>query len=144
MLEDVAGATSSVHLNQFGFKPGAIGEQFAAALAEKAREGVHVRLVVDAQGSAPERGSRMLYDRLVAAGVEVCVNRALSARAPAGPLGSGAAKRWNLSALGHVDHRKVLVVDGRTGWVGGAGIEDHFNDGRFHDLFMRVSGPVVA
>jgi cardiolipin synthase len=144
MLEDIAGASSSVHVNQFGFKPGAVGEQFAAALEAKAREGVAVRLVVDAQGSAPERGSRALYQRLVAAGVEVGVNRALSVRAPAGPLGSGAAKRWNLSGLGHVDHRKVLVVDGRIGWVGGAGIEDHFNDGRFHDLFVRVTGPVVA
>jgi cardiolipin synthase A/B len=37
-----------------------------------------------------------------------------------------------------------VVVDGRIGWVGGAGIEDHFQDGRFHDLFVRVEGPVVA
>ena len=51
--------------------------------------------------------------------------------------------RWNLNALGHFDHRKLLVVDGRIGWVGGAGIEDHFQDGRFHDLFLRVTGPVV-
>jgi cardiolipin synthase len=35
-------------------------------------------------------------------------------------------------------------VDGRIGWVGGAGIEDHFQDGRFHDLFVRFTGPVVA
>jgi cardiolipin synthase len=52
--------------------------------------------------------------------------------------------RWNLRALGHIDHRKVAVVDGRIGWVGGAGIEDHFEDGRFHDLFLRVTGPVVG
>ena len=51
--------------------------------------------------------------------------------------------RWNLNGLGHFDHRKMLVVDGRIGWVGGAGIEDHFQDGRFHDLFLRVTGPVV-
>jgi cardiolipin synthase len=31
-----------------------------------------------------------------------------------------------------------------VGWVGGAGIEDHFQDGRFHDLFVRLGGPVVA
>ena len=31
-----------------------------------------------------------------------------------------------------------------SAWVGGAGIEDHFNDGRFHDLFVRLTGPVVA
>jgi len=36
------------------------------------------------------------------------------------------------------------VVDGRVGWIGGAGIEDHFEDGRFHDVFLRVEGPVVA
>ena len=44
----------------------------------------------------------------------------------------------------HVDHRKVVIVDGRVGWVGGAGLEDHFQDGRFHDLFLRVTGPIVA
>jgi cardiolipin synthase A/B len=49
-----------------------------------------------------------------------------------------------MRGLGHIDHRKVLIVDGRIGWVGGAGIEDHFRDGRFHDLFVRVEGPVVA
>ncbi len=54
------------------------------------------------------------------------------------------ATRWNLAGLGHVDHRKLMVVDGGIGWVGGAGIEDHFQDGRFHDLFVRVDGPVVA
>jgi cardiolipin synthase len=38
----------------------------------------------------------------------------------------------------------VFVLDGRVAWVGGAGIEDHFQDGRFHDLFLRVTGPVVS
>lgn len=37
-----------------------------------------------------------------------------------------------------------MVVDGRIGWVGGAGIEDHFENGEFHDLFVRVEGPIVA
>ena len=70
--------------------------------------------------------------------------RATKPRVPVGPLGGGGATRWNLGGLGHIDHRKVVVVDGRVGWVGGAGIEDHFQDGRFHDLFLRVTGPVVA
>ena len=52
--------------------------------------------------------------------------------------------RGAVPRLGHFDHRKFVVVDGRTGWVGGAGIEDHFDDGRFHDLFLRVTGPVVS
>jgi cardiolipin synthase A/B len=144
MLDDVASASSSVHVNQFGFKPGAIGEAFADALIAKASDGVHVRLVVDRGGSNPEGGSRMLYERLVAAGVEVCVVRATQFRVPEGPLGRSGDKRWNLGGLLHIDHRKVLIVDGRVGWVGGAGIEDHFQDGRFHDLFVRLTGPVVS
>jgi cardiolipin synthase A/B len=144
MLEDIASASSSVHINQFGFRPGIVGDAFADALIGKAAEGVPVRLVVDRQGSDPERGARGLYDRLLAAGIEICVVRATQARAPVGPLGRAEATGWNLDQLGHIDHRKVAVIDGQIGWVGGAGIEDHFQDGRFHDLFVRVTGPVVA
>jgi cardiolipin synthase A/B len=144
MLEDIESASSSVHINQFGFRPGVVGDAFADALVGKAAEGVPVRLIVDRQGSDPERGARAFYDRLVAAGVRVCVTRPTQPRALVGPLGSGGETRWNLAALGHVDHRKVMVADGRVGWVGGAGIEDHFQDGRFHDLFLRVAGPAVA
>lgn len=121
MLDDIATATSSVHINQFGFKPGIVGDVFAQALTAKAAEGIPVRLVVDNRGSAPDKGSRDHYRRLANGGVDVQVNRSLA----------------------HIDHRKMLMVDGRIGWVGGAGIEDHFNDGRFHDLFVRVTGPVV-
>ena len=77
-------------------------------------------------------------------GHPVCVVRATKPRAPVGLLGGDNAIRWNLDGLGHIDHRKFVIVDGRIGWVGGAGIEDHFQDGRFHDLFLRVKGPVVA
>ena len=141
MLADIASASSSVHINQFGFRPGLVGDRFAAALIAKAQEGVPVRLIVDRQGSDPERGSREFYERLTRAGIQVCVTRATQLRVPRGPLGAGGAVGWNLSGLGHIDHRKVVVVDGRIGWVGGAGIEDHFENGAFHDLFVRVEGP---
>ena len=144
MLEDLASASSSIHINQFGFRPGAVGDRFAEVLVAKAKQGIPVRLVVDRQGSDPERGSREFYERLTAAGVQVCVVRATKFRVAEGPLGDRGAIRWNVRGLGHIDHRKVVVVDGRIGWVGGAGIEDHFEDGRFHDLFLRVTGPVVA
>ena len=36
------------------------------------------------------------------------------------------------------------MIDGRVGWVGGAGIEDYFLDGSFHDMFVRIEGPAVA
>ncbi len=144
MLEDIRSASSSVHINQFGFRPGRIGDAFAEALVAKAAEGVPVRLLVDRNGTDPERSSKELFDRLVAAGIQVCTVRATRLRAPAGPLGGDGPDGWNFGALGHIDHRKVTIVDGRIGWVGGAGVADHFQDGRFHDLFVRVEGPVVA
>ncbi len=144
MLHDIASASSSIHINQFGFRPGEIGEAFASALLAKAAEGVRVRMVVDRQGSDPDRSSRALYDRLTAGGIEIYVVRAAQVRGPYGRLGSGGETRWNLDQLGHIDHRKVVIVDGRTGWVGGAGIEDHFQDGRFHDLFLRLEGPIAS
>jgi cardiolipin synthase len=144
MLADIASAASSVHINQFGFRPGVVGDAFADALIEKAASGMPVRLVVDLKGTDPEGSSRALYQRMTAAGIEVCVVRATKARVPVGTLGSSGQARWNLAGLGHIDHRKVVIVDGRVGWVGGAGIEDHFQDGRFHDMFLRVAGPVVA
>ncbi len=144
MLRDIEAATSSVHINQFGFRPGLIGDRFADSLVAKAGEGVPVRLVVDRQGSDPDRSSRAFYERLLAAGVRVRVIRATQLRAPAQPVVTGAPRQWNVHQLGHIDHRKFVVVDGRVGWVGGAGIEDHFQDGRFHDLFLRLTGPVVS
>jgi cardiolipin synthase len=144
ILADIASATSSVHVNQFGFKPGTIGEEFAGALLAKASEGIPVRLVVDSIGSRPDGSSSELYERLLAGGVDVRVVRGTGWRASPQPAAAGGARRWNLDLIGHVDHRKCVLVDGRIGWVGGAGVEDHFADGRFHDLFLRVGGPVVS
>ena len=144
MLADMSAASSSIHINQFGFRPGSIGDEFAEVLIAKASDGVPVRVVVDRQGSDPDRGSRGFYERLLAAGVDVRVVRATQLRAPVQPVSAGGPTRWNFDRLGSIDHRKLVVVDGRVGWVGGAGIEDHFHDGRFHDLFLRVAGPVTS
>jgi cardiolipin synthase len=144
MLADIGAAATSVHINQFGFRPGEIGEQFASALLGKVSDGVRVRLVVDKQGSDPDGSSREFYDRLQRGGIEVCVVRATQPRTAIGPRGAAGPTRWNVAQLGHIDHRKLVVLDGRVGWVGGAGIEDHFLDGRFHDLFVRLTGPVVS
>jgi cardiolipin synthase A/B len=130
MLRDIRSAGSSIHINQFGFRPGVIGDEFATTLLAKASEGIPVRLVVDGQGSRPDGSSRKFYERLRAGGVEVRVVRA--------------TQLWAPGRVGHFDHRKFVVVDGDVGWVGGAGVEDHFADGRFHDLFVRVTGSVVS
>ena len=84
MLADIEAAQTSVHINQFGFRPGVVGDRFADALIRKAKEGVRVRLVVDRQGSAPEEAAREHYERLIAAGVEVGVVRATKPRAVPG------------------------------------------------------------
>jgi cardiolipin synthase A/B len=144
MLHDIASARTSVHINQFGFRPGTIGEAFAEALLAKAAEGVQIRLVVDSRGSDPDGSSRDFYERLLGGGIDVRVVRATQPRAPTQPVAAGGPPRWNLGHLAHIDHRKLVVVDGTIGWVGGAGVEDHFQDGRFHDLFLRVTGPVVS
>ena len=144
MLRDISAATSSIHINQFGLRPGVIGDEFAEALLGKASDGIPVRLVVDRQGSDPDRASREFYERLLAGGIDVRVVRAAQMRGPVQPVSAGAPTKWNFDRLGHIDHRKLVVVDGRVGWVGGAGVEDHFQDGRYHDLFLRVTGPVVS
>src|SRR6187551_1646577 len=86
MLADIRSASSSVHVNQFGFRPGSIGEAFAEVLLAKAAEGVPVRLVVDRQGSDPDRKSQAFYDRLLAGGIDVRVVRAVQLRAPVRPV----------------------------------------------------------
>ncbi|MEZ4520639.1 MAG: phosphatidylserine/phosphatidylglycerophosphate/cardiolipin synthase family protein [Thermomicrobiales bacterium] len=143
LLDDIRAAESSVHINQFGFRPGIVGSRFADVLADKARSGVNVRLLVDSRGSDPDGESRELLAGLAAAGVEVLVNRAFDLRVHPGLVGTDLGTRWNLRNFGAVDHRKLTVVDGRVGWIGTAGIEDRFEDGRYHDLFVRFEGPVV-
>ena len=96
---------------------------------------------MDGQGSRPDGSGRELYGRLLAGGVDVRVVRATWLRGRVAAGGRGGPRRWGVSQLGHIDHRKFVVVDGRVGWVGGAGIEDHFDDGRFHDLFLQVDRP---
>ena len=50
---------------------------------------------------------------------------------------------WRQDELGRAEHRKLYVIDGVVAWTGGAGVQDHFEDGRFHDVMVRVTGDVV-
>ena len=50
---------------------------------------------------------------------------------------------WRQDEVGRADHRKLYVIDGAVAWTGGAGIEDHFENGGFHDVMVRVTGDVV-
>ena len=109
----------------FGWREGEVGMRMTALLERKLAEGVEVRIQVDEFGSKPFKQAREMYARLAAAGAQTEVNRFLREQP------------------GRVDHRKLYVIDGAVAWTGGAGIEDHFEDGRFHDVMVRVTGDVV-
>jgi cardiolipin synthase A/B len=142
ILEDIAAATDHVHLLIYGYKAGDIGETFLVALSEKAAAGVEVRLAVDAIGSEVDFGSKTLFRRLREAGVDIVAHDGLVVLR-SGELGARSF-RLHPEDLLHFDHRKMVVVDGRVGYVGGSGIEDHYNDERFYDVMCRVEGPIVA
>ena len=141
MLADITGAQSSIHIMQYGFNPGVIGDQFTPVLEQKAREGVKVRIILDALGSHAWFGTKQMLTSLAAAGVEVMLHDAIPPDR-SGPVGQ---RHWSLAAnqFGRVEHRKLVMVDGAIAYVGGAGIEDHFADGRFHDVYIRFTGPVT-
>jgi cardiolipin synthase A/B len=142
MLEDIADATDHVHLLIYGYKAGDIGETFLNALAAKAAAGVEVRLAVDAIGSEVDFGSKDLFRRLLAAGIEIVAHDGIVV-VRSGDLAARSFHGHGEDLL-HFDHRKMVVVDGRIGYVGGSGIEDHYNDERFYDVMCRVEGPIVA
>jgi cardiolipin synthase len=106
----------------FGWREGDVGLRMAALLERKLAEGVAVRVVVDAFGSKPYTKAKAMFASLRSAGAEIVVNNMRRGRA---------------------DHRKLYVIDGAVAWTGGAGIEDHFQDGGFHDVMVRVTGDVV-
>jgi cardiolipin synthase len=133
MLADIRAATSTINFETYIYWSGDIGRQFAQALAERARAGVQVRVVIDWVGGL--KMDDALVEELEQAGVEVHLYRPL---------------HWyNIGRLNNRTHRKLLVVDGRTGYTGGVGIADVWTgDGQdpehWRDMHFRVRGPVVT
>ena len=133
MLEAIAGAQESVDLLTYIYWTGRPAEAFAAALAERARAGLRVRVLVDALGGA--RMERALTEQMRDAGAHVEFFRPPWLRSP--------------FAHNHRTHRKVLVVDGKVGFTGGVGIAEEWDgDARgpseWRDTQVRVEGPAVA
>jgi cardiolipin synthase len=142
ILDDIRAARSSVHIIQYGIRPGAVYDQFGPVLKEKSRQGVAVRVIVDQLGSGLDTGNGALFDDLAASGVQIVRNDPVALDRD-GLIGGPRPIDWRLDELAHLDHRKTFIVDGRVAWVGGAGIEDHFANGTFHDIYARVEGEAV-
>jgi cardiolipin synthase len=142
ILEDIRAATDHVHLLFYAIRPGATADAFVDALADRAAAGLEVKIAVDAIGSGVDFVSRGLYRRLRDAGAEIVANDGIAV-VRGGRIGARSIRFHAEDAL-HFDHRKMMVIDGRTAYVGGTGVEDHFADGRFTDVMCRVTGPVVA
>jgi len=107
MLAAVANATREILLEMYWVGGDAVGTRFRAALAEKARKGVTVRVIYDAVGSLSINYA--FWQPLVDAGGEVREFHPLSPLRPT----------FELSRIEQRDHRKILVVDGERGFTGG-------------------------
>jgi cardiolipin synthase len=134
MLDAVRSAKHHVHLEYFIFKNDGIGRTFLDLLAEKARQGVEVRLLYDAMGS--RKLHRADLEALRAAGGRT--NLFL----PVNPF------RRHIQ-VNLRDHRKILVVDGRVAFTGGLNVGDEYlglvkRFGFWRDTHLRLEGPAVA
>jgi len=133
MLQAIASAKKTVTFETYIYWDGEIGRKFADALSERARAGVDVNVTIDWAGSISM--DEALLEQMKEAGVHVQRYRPL---------------HWyNLSRMNNRTHRKLLVVDGTTGFTGGVGIGDewqgHAQDpDHWRDLHFRIEGPVVA
>ena len=126
----------------FGWREGEIGMRMAALLERKLAEGVEVRVIVDGFGSRPYKQAREMFTGLAAAGAQIVVNDVFPLDRD-GLFPDGQRVDWRQDEVGRADHRKLYVIDGAVAWTGGAGIEDHFENGGFHDVMVRVTGDVV-
>lgn len=124
-IASIATARSSIHLLFYIWKADRIGTRMRDALIDAAKRGVIVRMLLDGVGT----GARGRFFRpLIAAGVEV---------------------RWFLPpwrtrsalAINFRNHRKLLIVDGEEGFVGGLNVADEYE--RWIDCAARIRGPSV-
>src|SRR5438067_10030943 len=133
MLAAIRAAKRTINLEFYIYWDGEVGRQFAEALAERARAGVEVKVILDSVGSATM--SQNLIDFLTRNGIDVEWYHPL---------------RWyTLSRFNHRTHRKTLIVDGTVGFSGGVGIADTWlgdADSKDHwrETVIRVEGPVVT
>ena len=133
MLRAIQGAQHSITFETYIYWSGDIGRAFAEALAERAKAGVKVHVLLDWVGSA-KIDARFLQD-MEAAGVQIRKFHQPS--------------WYDIARMNNRTHRKLLVVDGRIGFTGGVGIAPEWTGDaqdaqHWRDSHFQVEGPVVA
>jgi cardiolipin synthase len=132
LIERIGAARYSVHFETFLWKAGALGTRMEHAFAERARAGVVVRLMLDAQGCKKIGKDAVRRLRDAGCNVQFFHKRSL----------------YTIGVLNDRDHRKICVVDGREAFVGGHCItddwlgnaEDHQHNA---DVSVWLHGPIV-
>ena len=132
LLKDIAAARHHIHLDLYIMEDDALGHLVADALKDKARQGVEVRLIYDDVGCW--KVSHQFFEQLRDAGVEVAPF--LPVRFPS-----------FTSKANYRDHRKIIVIDGSVGYVGGMNIALRYVKGTgtqpWRDTMWRLSGGAV-
>jgi cardiolipin synthase len=132
LLADIAAARESIHIESYIWWKGAVCDQVARALAEKAKQGVEVRLLVDGSGGRRLKGQ--LAEMMTRAGVKVVKYHRPTLR--------------NWGRLNNRDHRKEMIIDGRVGYIGGYGFAEEWSGQaqdkeHWRDTGLRLEGPIV-
>jgi len=134
MLDSIASATNYIHLESYRIEPDTLGTGFRELLERKAREGVKVRVIFDDVGSWNIHKPYLREMR--ASGVQIF---------PFMPVRFPSFS----SKINYRNHRKILVVDGRVGFVGGLNIADKYlhglpDLGPWIDTHLKLEGEAVA
>lgn len=133
MLGAIGEAKTSISFLTYVYWRGDIADQFATALASKAHSGVKVNVLMDAFGSS--KVDQELIRRMKNAGVEFRWFRPL--------------KWYTLRKINNRTHRKILVIDNHTGFLGGVGIAQEWTGNaqdihHWRDTHFKVIGPAVT
>jgi cardiolipin synthase len=133
MLAAIRKAEKTITFETYIYWSETIGKEFADALAERARAGVKVHVMLDFIGSVKMEQS--ILDEMKQAGVEVQRYHK--------PVW------WKFTRLNNRTHRKLLIIDGKVGFTGGVGIADQWrgtaqDKEHWRDTHFRVEGPVVG
>ena len=132
LLKDIARARHHIHLDMYIFEDDALGNLVADALIDKARSGVRVRVIYDDVGCW--RVCRRFFERMREEGVEI--HSFLPVHFPS-----------FTSKANYRNHRKLVVIDGRVGYIGGMNIALRYVKGTgcqpWRDTMLRLTGGIV-